>query len=594
MAAPRIEIDIARIEANSRAICSLCRDYGIEVSGVSKVSCGMPQIAHAMIRGGVSSIGESRLENIFRLRAGGINRPIMLLRIPPLSRAEEIVRNCDISLNSELEVLRRLNQEAEKAEIRHGVVLMVDLGDLREGILPGDLMPLCDEVLQMPGLKLEGIGTNLTCYGGVLPSQENMQELANLADAIEQRFGFRLNIVSGGNSSALPLLASGGMPKKINHLRIGEAILLGRETAYGKQWPGTDRRCFLLKAELIECKRKPSLPKGETGMDAFGKQRHFKDRGERIRGILNIGREDSDIEALHPADQEVHILGASSDHLLVDLGENESNYRLGDEVAFYPDYSALLTAMTSSYVEKLVMLPPHLKLSHGKRVILMGKPWADESKRQTLEKGLITLGYQLEHLPTEADPDLLAEQIRKHSVAICFGSRGMESPLLPAAQGMNRFSLLWVDSTIAAEELRAVIGESLSPEQILLLGAREFPAESVDLIRRYRICAYTMEEISLLSMREVMRLSLHRLCSGSEGIYLRFAGRVADRGNDGLTNRETHLIMEMLAASGSLRVIELRADEAGESGESHSEISHFILSAMGKRILGNVNQGAVE
>lgn len=411
MSGPYITIDLKKIEENANVITSLCSRYGIEVTGVTKVTCGMPQVAAAMIRGGISGIGESRMENIRRLKVSGIlstesfvsklkdhdpkkektgiskkeKIPIMLLRVPPLSLVDEIVTSVDISLNSELSVIKGLSDAAERKGLIHDIILMIDLGDLREGIWPDDLIPTVDEVISLSGVRIVGIGTNLSCYGGVIPTEENMGALVDYADEIEKRFSIELQYISGGNSSALTLINEGKMPGRVNHMRIGEAILLGRETIERREWPGTSQDAFTLVAEVIELKEKPSFPIGEIGQDAFGKKRssggrnlsflrHFNyfnkifdrnlkisgKRREMVRAILNIGREDVEVDGISPIDQRLKILGSSSDHLIVDVTKAGRDFdelksegiAMGGEIGFLMNYAALLATMTSSYVDK--------------------------------------------------------------------------------------------------------------------------------------------------------------------------------------------------------------------------------------------------
>jgi predicted amino acid racemase len=208
------------------------------------------------------------------------------------------------------------------------------------------------EVISLPGICLAGLGTNLSCYGGVVPSEDNMQQLVDYATQLERTFGLHLPYISGGNSSALPLIAAGKMPRRVNHMRIGEGILLGRETIHRTAWPDTFQDAFCLYAEVIELKEKPSVPIGDVSEDAFGRQPTFADHGERVRAILDIGREDVDVTGLQPLDARLTILGASSDHLLVDVTAAAGAIRVGDDLAFALNYSALLMVMTSPYVAK--------------------------------------------------------------------------------------------------------------------------------------------------------------------------------------------------------------------------------------------------
>ena len=352
MAAPCLTIDLDKIEHNARTIVDLCKGHGIEVTGVTKCVCGQPEVAKAMLRGGVTSIADSRIENIHRLKAAGIHTRYMLLRIPALSGVEEVVEAVDVSLNSELSVLEGLSQAARSRDKVHEVVLMTDLGDLREGIWPDDLVPFTREALKLPGIRIKGLGTNLACFGGVVPSADNMKQLVELAGEIEQTFDLTLEWISGVNSSGLELIDSGHMPGRVNHARVGEAILLGRETVYRRPWPGTHQDAFVLHAEVLELKKKPSVPLGERSEDAFGKLPVFEDRGEVQRALLNVGREDVDAEGIAPLDSRLTILGASSGYLVVDVTRAAGSIRVGDELAFSLNYSALLAAMTSGYVKK--------------------------------------------------------------------------------------------------------------------------------------------------------------------------------------------------------------------------------------------------
>lgn len=352
MARPSLTIDLTAIERNARAIAEFCTTHGMTLVGVTKATCGHPAVARAMLRGGVTAIGESRLENIHRLREAGIRAPTVLLRVPTLSQADHVVTATDLSLNSELTVLAALSEAAISHHRIHEVILMVELGDLREGIPPNDLLPFMGAALRMPGIRVVGIGTNLTCFAGVAPSRENMERLVALARAVASTYGLRLRWISGANSSALPLMAAGAMPTTVNHARMGEAILLGRETVHRTPWPGTRQDAFRLEAEVIELKEKPSAPTGERGEDAFGHHPEFTDRGTVRRALLNLGREDADLEGLTPVDPRLRVVGGTSDYLVVEV--DGVPLHVGDRVAFIPNYSALLAAMTSTFVAKRI------------------------------------------------------------------------------------------------------------------------------------------------------------------------------------------------------------------------------------------------
>ena len=146
------------------------------------------------------------------------------------------------------------------------------------------------------------------------------------------------------------------IPEEITQLRIGESIVLGRETAYGLPVPNCYEDVFTLKGEIVEIKSKPTVPTGTIGMDAFGNNPDFEDKGIRRRAIIALGRQDIRVEGLMPMDTNISIFGASSDHLILDVTDSKKELTVGDIVDFKIDYGCLLAAMTSPYVEKYYII----------------------------------------------------------------------------------------------------------------------------------------------------------------------------------------------------------------------------------------------
>ena len=345
---PRIEISLFQIRENAKKLSELYMQKGISLMGVTKAVLGEPLIAKAMIQGGVKFIADSRIENIQKMKSAGISTQFVLLRTP-LSQAESIVKNADISLNTEIETLKKLSYHAKGQNKIHQVIIMVELGDLREGILPCDLPQLVRKTLSLPHIKIIGIGCNLACYGGIKPDDKNMRELSELVDLIEKEFQIDLEIISGGNSANFEWFKSSQDVGRVNNLRLGESILLGCETVGRKVIPGLHTGAFQLIAEVIESKRKASVPLGEICQDAFGNVPGFLDRGDHQRVIIALGRQDVQVSNLK-SNNKLKMIGSSSDHIILD-GENH-NLEVGDEIRFSLDYSGLLATMTSPFVIK--------------------------------------------------------------------------------------------------------------------------------------------------------------------------------------------------------------------------------------------------
>ncbi len=345
---PRVIIDAKKYAFNVSYITNLAHKQNISVMGVSKVFCADPILVSVLEDMNVDYIADSKLENLMHMKT---RKPKVYLRIPALSEASLVVKYTDISLNSELEVIKKLDEIAGKMKKRHKIILMIDLGDLREGIYYQAFnLNIVKEILDLKNIDFFGIGTNLTCYGSVIPSKETYDKLESIKNDIEKTFKLSLDIISGGNSSSIPMLMEDKLPTYINNLRIGESFILGRETAYQNRIDHLYEDVIVLEAEILEIKDKPSYPEGELGFDAFGDKQTYKDIGIIKRAILSIGKQDVKHDDLLPP-KDVEIIGSSSDHLIVHL--KSDHYKIGDVITFKLKYGGILSLMTSKYVEKI-------------------------------------------------------------------------------------------------------------------------------------------------------------------------------------------------------------------------------------------------
>lgn len=351
---PLIEIDIKKIRDNAYYIVDYCSKYGIEVMGVAKGVCAFIPIVKAMQEGGIKKFGDSRIQNIKVMREAGIREPIYQLRLPMLSEVEDVIYWTDGSLISEVETIKALSEKAQSYGKVHKIILMVEVGDLREGVMPDDVLSVVGDIIGLPAIKFEGLGTNVGCYGGVLPSFENTKILVVLATDIEKRYGIKVNTISGGTTNTLALFKKGEMAPGINQFRLGYAILLGVDNTNFQTLPKALENTIRLKTEVVELKVKPSYPIGEIGEDAFGNIPVHEDRGPIKRAIVALGKQDCRIEGLFSLDESIKILGASSDHLLLDVTESDS-IRIGSIIEFSMSYGAMLSLMTSKYVKKVIV-----------------------------------------------------------------------------------------------------------------------------------------------------------------------------------------------------------------------------------------------
>ncbi len=350
---PRLVINLEKIKNNLDKITEMVKGQGSSLMIVTKGYSADMEVYKLLENSDIDYLADSRIQNLKKYE--GTKKERVLLRLPMNSEVDEVVKYSDISLNSELKTIKNLNKAAAGQNKIHKILLMIDLGDLREGIFfknEDEIFEAVEEILSLNNIELFGLGVNLTCYGAVIPKKDNLSVLVEIARKVEKKFNIELQMISGGNSSSVYLIGRNELPEGINNLRVGEAFLLGGETAYSQMLEGFYDDAFTLEAEIIELKEKQSIPIGETGVDAFGNKPVYEDRGIIKRAIIAVGRQDVDPDNLHPIDDKIDILGASSDHLILDMSKSDREYKVGDIVNFKLSYSSLLRATTSSYVER--------------------------------------------------------------------------------------------------------------------------------------------------------------------------------------------------------------------------------------------------
>ncbi|MDR2354979.1 MAG: alanine/ornithine racemase family PLP-dependent enzyme [Clostridiales Family XIII bacterium] len=353
---PRLVVDLKKLRDNIERIKSCCAARGVRLTGVVKGFTGIPACTKVFEEAGCQYIGTSRLEQIRDALAYGVKGPFMLVRLPMRSEVDEAVRLTAISLNSEIPTLRDLDAAAARQGKRHGIILMADLGDLREGFW--DRRALLEAARIVEGelrhLDLAGVGTNLGCYGSIFPTVEKMRELVDCAEMIEADIGRRLDILSGGGSTSLPRIFDRDMPERINQLRVGEAIINAKDAQdlFGYDMRFMHQDVFVLQAEVIEVKDKPSYPVGEIMFDAFGLKQEYTDRGVRRRALLALGRVDYAFpDRIYPKDAGAEVIGASSDHTIVDIADAARDIRVGDIMEFTLCYTSTAFASHSPNVK---------------------------------------------------------------------------------------------------------------------------------------------------------------------------------------------------------------------------------------------------
>ena len=353
----RLVIDLNALRHNLDEIGTWMDRHAASWSVVTKVLCGHPDTLRALQIMGVRSMGDSRLDNLRAIERIVPNFEAWYLRLPHLSAISEIVRLSDVSLNSEISIIEKLNEEAQQQGKKHSIIIMIEVGDLREGILPGSLVRFYEHVFDLSNIEVLGIGANLGCLAGLAPNIDQFTHLILYRELLELRFKRRLPFISAGSSAVLPMVLDGTLPKAINHFRIGESIFLGTDLVNGGKLATLNDEVVVLEAEIAEIQEKSLVPLGETSnITPFSTTQvgDYKPGQRGFRALATVGQLDTDISGLRSVDPRYGIAGASSDITVVNLGNNPAGLKVGDSLQFHLNYSALLRLMSGQYFAKQV------------------------------------------------------------------------------------------------------------------------------------------------------------------------------------------------------------------------------------------------
>lgn len=347
-----------KLQENYQFLEALFQSRNIKWGVVSKLLCGNTIYLKEILALGVREIHDSRVSNLKKVKA--LDPSIVTVYIkPPAKRSiESIVRYADISFNTEIYTIQLLSKEAGKQNKTHKIIIMIEMGDLREGVMGEELIAFYSQILSLPHIEILGIGTNLNCLSGVMPTQDKLIQLSLYKQLIESKFSIEIPLVSGGTSVAIPLILKNIRPMAVNHFRIGEALFFGKDLFTLNTIEGMHNDVFKLFTEIIEITEKPDIPIGELGENVAGNTFSMNETSDlgstSLRAILDVGLLDMQPQYLEPEDPDITIVDASSDMLVIDLSNSKKHYKIGDLVAFKIKYMGALYLLNSDYIEKTI------------------------------------------------------------------------------------------------------------------------------------------------------------------------------------------------------------------------------------------------
>lgn len=350
-----ITLNTNKLKSNFDFINTLFEKHNIKWTVVSKMLCGNEIFIRELLNLDVKQVSDSRVSNLKVVKK--INPQIETIYIkPPAKRSVKgVVKYADISMNTEIKTIQFISEEAQRQNKIHKIIIMIELGELREGVMGDNFISFYEEVFKLKNIEVVGVGANLSCLYGVLPNHDKLIQLSLYKQLIEAKFNRKLMYVSGGSSVTIPLIYKKLLPKGVNHFRVGETLFLGTDVYNNVPFKNMYSDVFKLYAEIIELIEKPVVPQGDMGTNVDGKQFNFDEKligKTTCRAIIDIGLLDVEQQHIKANDKDISIVGASSDMFVVDIGTNKKKYKVGDLLEFKMDYMGTLRIISSNYIDK--------------------------------------------------------------------------------------------------------------------------------------------------------------------------------------------------------------------------------------------------
>lgn len=358
-----LTINTGTIADNITKLAGYLKKQHMNLSVITKILGGYRPVLERLIEHDamkhVHSLGDSRISNLRLIKDIKPELKTMYIKPPVVKYADQVVDVADISLNTTFRTIKALDEAAARAGKVHQVIVMIEMGELREGIVRENIFSFYEKIYHLENIEVIGLGTNLGCMYGVEPTYDKLIQLCLYRQLLEERFGKKLELVSGGSSITLPLSLKKKIPDGVNHMRVGETVFMGVSLADESQFRNLSMDAFSFSAEIIEMEKKEYVPDGVISEANIGHTAGYdeeKDHSrESYRGIMDFGEIDVQIDALAPSDKDIEFIGSSSDMTVYDLGSNKKGYKVGDKIPFDAHYMAISRLMHSKYVTKIVL-----------------------------------------------------------------------------------------------------------------------------------------------------------------------------------------------------------------------------------------------
>lgn len=347
----RLWMDPARLGANVEVAVRLAAERGCNVLPVTKVIQSRPDLL-SRVPGGwnwpVADVSVANLKALDRIDTGDK----VLLR-PRFSDIPGAVIHADRIFLSDPDMARAIARAREACMPGRplDIMLMVEAGDLRDGIPLDAVSAVLADLSAEPGMRLEGLAVNFGCLAGVLPGEPVLARVAEACRQLRLSSGLKLPVLSLGGTVCWEPLREGLVPPEFNEIRMGEALFFGWNTSRGIPVPEFDPRVFTLDLEVLEIWEKDVPPSSGDGLNAFGESVVQVLTGLRHRAVLEGGENLSPWKHIRCMVQGAVPVGASHEYTVLDCEDARVLPRPGECVSFSPAYEAVTRCFLSPMTE---------------------------------------------------------------------------------------------------------------------------------------------------------------------------------------------------------------------------------------------------
>ncbi|MCX6090344.1 MAG: alanine racemase, partial [Candidatus Atribacteria bacterium] len=334
---PRLEIDLSIISENITRIQKKCQQWNLQPVAVTKGFCADPPLVRLLLSSGITCFADSNILNLRRIQ-NLTSQPVelYLIRLPMVSECPVITDLHIIPFVSHLEILEILDREAGKRGVNCPVILAVENGDGREGFLPEELLAASETIRRFRHLTIRGLSTTLACLSGVLPNESKIREFIQWKRAFVEKTGLRDVILSVGGTTFFSLWEDGLILPEVNQIRCGEAFLFGSDISRKRDMAWLRQGAFYIETEIVEVREKKPEWNQDPGYDAFGRipSHQLLLPYPHKRALLAMGLQDIDDSQLYLERGHVKIIGATSNYLVIDIEDDETDYHVGEVIRF--------------------------------------------------------------------------------------------------------------------------------------------------------------------------------------------------------------------------------------------------------------------